>query len=67
MLSKRLGMPVERFVPEATFLDDLGIDSVRMVELVLEFERMGISIPPESTWDIRTVGDAYDFYLQQST
>lgn len=66
MLARRLGMPVEKFVPQASFLDDLGIDSIRMVEMFLEFERMGINIPPESAWDIQTVGDAYNFYLKQA-
>jgi len=57
-------MPEEKFTPKASFLDDLGVDSIRMVELVLEFERIGIKIPPESVWDIQTGGDAYDFYLK---
>jgi acyl carrier protein len=65
MIAERLGIPAERIVAEASFLDDLAIDSVRMVELLLEFERLGIEIPPESVWDLQTVGDAYDFYLKQ--
>jgi acyl carrier protein len=64
LLAQRLGMPEEKFAPKASFLDDLAIDSIRMVELILEFERMGIKIPPESVWDIQTVGDAYNFYLK---
>lgn len=64
LLSQRLGMPEEKFTPEASFLDDLAVDSIRMVELILEFERMGIKIPPESVWDIQKVGDAYNFYLK---
>jgi acyl carrier protein len=64
LLAQRLGMPIEKFVPNASFLDDLAIDSIRMVELFLEFERMGIKIPAESVWDIQRVGDAYNFYLK---
>jgi len=64
VLARRTGMPVEKFTPQASFLDDLGFDSIRMTELVLEFERMGINIPTESIWDIQTVGDAYNFYLR---
>jgi acyl carrier protein len=66
MIAERLGIPAERIVAEASFLDDLAIDSVRMVELLLEFERLGIEIPPESVWDLQTVGDAYQFYLKQT-
>lgn len=66
MLAKRLGKPVEKFTPDAFLMDDLGIDSIRMTELILEFERMGVSMPPESVWDIRTVGDVYSFYLDHA-
>jgi len=62
MLANRMGMPVERFHEGASFLDDLGIDSIRMTELILEFDRLGLNIPPESVWDLQTVGDAYKFY-----
>ena len=66
LLSKRMGLPVERFTPEASFLDDLGIDSIRMTELMLEFDRLGINIPPEAVWDLQTVGDAYGFLIKNS-
>jgi acyl carrier protein len=66
MLSKRMGIPIERFTPNASFLDDLGIDSIRMTELILEFDRLGINIPPEAVWDLQTVGDAYNFYVKNT-
>ena len=66
MLADRMGMPVERFHENASFLDDLGIDSIRMAELILEFDRLGLEIPPESIWDLQTVGDAYKFYEQNA-
>jgi len=62
LLTSRLGLPVERLEREASLIDDLAIDSVRMVELLLEFDRMGAAIPEEAVWDIQTVGDAYDAY-----
>jgi acyl carrier protein len=64
LLAGRLGMPVEKFTPKATFLDDLAVDSIRMVELILEFERMGVKIPADKVWDIQTVEDAYNFYVK---
>jgi acyl carrier protein len=33
-----------------------------MVELLLEFERMGAKVPIEKAWDIQSVEDAYNFY-----
>ena len=66
MLADRMGLPVERFHENSSFLDDLGIDSIRMAELILEFDRLGLEIPPESIWDLQTVGDAYKFYEQNA-
>ncbi len=48
--------------PEATFIDDLGADSLGLVELVLAFEEsFEIDIPDEDTEKIRTVGDAIEY------
>ena len=47
---------------EATFIDDLGADSLGLVELVLAFEEaFQIDIPDEDTEKIRSVGDAVDY------
>ena len=48
--------------PEATFIDDLGADSLGLVELVLAFEEpVEIDSPDEDTEKIRTVGDAIEY------
>jgi acyl carrier protein len=48
--------------PEATFIDDLGFDSLALVELVLAFEEaFEIDIPDEDTEKIRTVQDAINY------
>jgi acyl carrier protein len=47
---------------ESTFIDDLGADSLGLVELVLAFEEaFEIDIPDEDTEKIRTVGDAVTY------
>ena len=52
---------------ESTFIDDLGADSLGLVELVLAFEEaFEIDIPDEDTEKIRTVQDAID-YIQQNS
>jgi acyl carrier protein len=48
--------------PESTFIDDLGADSLGLVEMVLSFEEhFEIDIPDEDTEKIRTVQDAIDY------
>jgi acyl carrier protein len=49
-------------VPEATFLDDLDVDSLSMVEVVVACEeRFGVRIPDEALEKMATVQDALDF------
>jgi acyl carrier protein len=62
MLSEELRVPPERITPEASFINDLAVDSIRMVEMILRIEELGISIPSEAAWNIITVQDAYDYY-----
>jgi acyl carrier protein len=51
---------------ESTFIDDLGADSLGLVELVLAFEEaFEIDIPDEDTEKIRSVQDAVD-YIQKN-
>ena len=61
ILARELEMDEERIVPEASFFDDLCVDSIRMVDMMLRLEEMGISIPLEIAWQIETVGDAYKY------
>ena len=59
---EQLGVDEEEVKPEATFIDDLGADSLGLVELVLAFEEaFEIDIPDEDTEKIRTVQDAIDY------
>lgn len=53
----------DRLVPEAHFLNDLSVDSIRWLEMALTLERMGVVMNAETLWDIHTVGDAYQYYL----
>jgi acyl carrier protein len=65
-LSETLGVAEEALTPEAHFLYDLGIESLTMVELLLQLElRLGRKIPLDTAWGIETIGDAYRFYVDQ--
>jgi acyl carrier protein len=66
ILAEVLMVDPVKLVPEAYFITDLAVDSIRMVELLLRIEEMGFKIPPDAAWEIQTVGDAYDFYLKHA-
>ncbi len=53
------GVPVEDITPEKSFVDDLDIDSLSMVEIVYALqEAYNVDIPDEDVKDLHTVGDA---------
>lgn len=67
MLADLLEVNVEQVTPEAYFITDLGVDSIRMVEVLLRLEEMGLEMSPDLAWRIQTVGDAYRFSQQYAT
>lgn len=59
---EHLGVDGEKVTEKASFLDDLGADSLDTVELVMAFEEeFGCEIPDEQANTIQTVGDAVKF------
>jgi acyl carrier protein len=59
IIEKELGVERDKMTNEASFIDDLGADSLDIVELVMEFEKeFNIDIPDEDAEKLRTVGDA---------
>jgi len=59
---KHLEADPEKVVEKASFIDDLGADSLDNVELVMAFEEeFGIEIPDDAAEHIQTVGDAVTF------
>lgn len=59
---EHLGVDAEKVVEGASFIDDLGADSLDTVELVMAFEEeFGVEIPDDAAETILTVGDAVKF------
>jgi acyl carrier protein len=62
IIKEQLDVDEKDIKPESTFIDDLGADSLGLVELVLAFEEaFEIDIPDEDTEKIKTVGDAINY------
>ena len=56
---EQLGVEADEVAIESTFIDDLGADSLDIVELIMAFEEeFGVEIPDEKAEKIRTVADA---------
>ena len=65
IIAKELEVDVKQLSPEAKFIEDLGADSLDIVELVMALEEeFGLDIPDEDADKLKTVGDALN-YLQQ--
>ena len=65
IIVEQLGVDEEEVTPDASFVDDLGADSLDTVELVMAFEEeFGIEIPDEDAEKIQSVRDAIS-YIEQ--
>ena len=68
IIARELSVDIEQVTPEASFMDDLGADSLDTVELVMAFEEaFGIEIPDEDAEKIRTVQDAIDYVQERQS
>ena len=66
IIVEQLGVDEAEVTPSASFVDDLGADSLDMVELVMAFEEaFDIEIPDEDAEKIKTVKDAIE-YIEQA-
>lgn len=62
IIMERLGVSEEKVTPEASFINDLGADSLDTVELMMELEEaFGVNIEDEEAEKIQTVKDAIDY------
>jgi acyl carrier protein len=65
VLAELLEIEATQVRPESYLVADLGVDSLRAVQLLLLLEEMGLTVPLELAWQIETVADLYRFYRQQ--
>ena len=67
IIINELGVEPEKVTNDASFVEDLGADSLDTVELVMAFEEeFGIDIPDEDAEQMRTVGDAIGYLKENS-
>lgn len=64
---EHLGVENDKVTDEASFIDDLGADSLDTVELVMAFEEeFNVEIPDDAAEKIQTVGDAVNFIKENA-
>ena len=67
IIAEQLGVKPEEVTPQASFIDDLGADSLDTVELVMALEEeFGIEIPDEEAEKLVTVGDAVKYIEEKA-
>jgi acyl carrier protein len=61
------GVEASEVTAQKSFVDDLDIDSLSMVEIAVQAEdRFGVKIPDDALADLKTVGDAVDYIASHS-
>lgn len=67
IVEEHLGVESDKVTEEASFIDDLGADSLDTVELVMAFEEeFNVEIPDDAAEKIQTVGDAINFIKENA-
>ena len=67
IIVEQLGVSKEEVVQEASFIDDLGADSLDIVELVMAMEEeFDLEIPDEDAEKIQTIGDAMSYVKERT-
>jgi len=62
IIAEQLGVKIEEVKPEASFIDDLGADSLDTVELIMALEEeFSVEIPDEDAEEMTKVGDAIKY------
>jgi len=68
IIAEKLSVDLDEVVPEATFTDDLGADSLDLVELIMTMEEdFDIDISDEDAEQLTTVKDAIDYINAQQS
>jgi acyl carrier protein len=66
IIVEQLGVSRDEVVPEASFIDDLGADSLDIVELVMAMEEeFDVEIPDDDAEKIQTIGDAISYLKEK--
>jgi acyl carrier protein len=66
IIVEQLGVSREEVVPEASFVDDLGADSLDIVELVMAMEEeFDVEIPDDDAEKIQTIGNAVSYLKEK--
>ncbi|NLN41739.1 MAG: acyl carrier protein [Clostridiales bacterium] len=67
IIAEQLGIEVDEITMESSFIDDLGADSLDIVELIMALEEeFDMEIPDEDAEKISTVGDVIDYINKNS-
>ncbi len=67
IIVEQLGVNPEQVTPAASFIEDLGADSLDTVELVMAFEEeFGVEVPDEDAEKLQTVGDVIKYIEERS-
>ena len=68
IICEQLGVSEEEVTPEASFIEDLGADSLDIVELVMAFEEeFSVEVPDEDAEKLQTVGDVIKYIEEKAS
>jgi acyl carrier protein len=66
MIAHNLGVDIKGLTRDTSFLDDLGIDSLSLINFIITLEKTyDIRIEMDMIWTLKNIGGAYDMFIQK--
>jgi acyl carrier protein len=66
MVADHFGLPIDRLTKDISFLDDLGLDSLSLVNFIIKLEKTyNIKIEMDNVWSLKNIGEAYDILIKK--
>lgn len=66
MIADHLGVDARQITRDTSFLDDLGVDSLSLVNFIIKLEKMyHIKIELDHVWRLKNIGEAYEIFMQR--
>ena len=68
MIAEHLGFDKNKLTKDTSFLDDLGVDSLSLINFIIKLEKKyDVKIELDNVWALKNIGEAYEIFIEKLT